>query len=175
MPRLPQPMRSMSRNSRRAKRATSTAVHPRVFTVRTNAAASSLYDPRLVRKFTGRERQTLSSAPRGVTQGRNVAQDGVSSSKTQVALRNGLPAGLRPRPPEFTAADRLRGTAKVLPGLRRSTLSAADADVHPRGGRCIKIRSVGRALDNYQPGGKREVPWITARRPAMSGPAMRIL
>jgi hypothetical protein len=57
--------------------------------------------------------------------GRNVAQDGVSSSKTQVALRNGLPAGLRPRPAEFTAADRLRGTAKVLPGLRRSTLSAA--------------------------------------------------
>ena len=134
MPRLPQPMRSMSRNSRCEKRTTSTAVHPRIFTVRTNAAASSLYDPRLVRKFTGRERQTLSSAPRGITQGRNVAQDGVSSSKTQVAPRNRLPAGLRPRPPEFTAADRLRGTAKVLPGLRRSTLSAAEADVRPKGG-----------------------------------------
>ena len=39
-----------------------------------DVAASSLYDRGLVRIFTGRERQTLRSAPRGVAQGRNGTQ-----------------------------------------------------------------------------------------------------
>jgi hypothetical protein len=35
---------------------------------------------------------------------------------------------------EFTAADWPRDLAKVWPYPRRSTLFAADADIHPKGG-----------------------------------------
>ena len=53
-------------------------------------------------------------------------------AQTQVALRDGLLVSVYPRPAEFTAGDSPGGMAKVPPCQRRSTLSAAIEDVHPR-------------------------------------------
>jgi hypothetical protein len=67
-------------------------------------------------------------------------------AKTEVALRDDLP-----RPAEFAAADRPHAKGPVLPILRRSTLSAAKAEGHPKCGDAYTYGLAGR-----EPGRKRD-------------------
>ena len=69
-----------------------TAVPPEaVFTMRTYAATSPPYDPEFVRDSTCRNRQPLRSAPCGITQDRNVAQDIPRSAAGSSWLAGSMP------------------------------------------------------------------------------------